>query len=134
MRSLFQVIFFLQVGKSYTELRKEREEFRRKLVQLILCEDGPSSEKQDDGTPFALPSREERVVLRYYYYIQQGVDTVHVTHLDCDTLKRILQLVPPKLRRWKDHVRTLICEVKVNVTLHFKDFHLLQLLMINYLL
>ncbi|XP_052125010.1 dynein axonemal heavy chain 7-like [Frankliniella occidentalis] len=101
------------VGKSYTELRKEREEFRRKLVQLVLCEDGPSDQAKDiSGSSLDLPSREERVVLRYYYYIQQGVDTVHVTHLDCATLKRISHLLPSKLKHWKDLVRVLTQEIK----------------------
>lgn len=109
---------FLKVGKSYSELRKEREEFRRKLVQLILCEDGPSAETQtgteSSQTSLDLPSREERVVLRYYYYIRQGVDTVHVTPIDCNTLKRISHLIPTKLKKWKDLIQTLTQEVKAS--------------------
>lgn len=108
---------FLQVGKSYSELRKEREEFRRKLVQLILCEDGPSAGTgtESSQTSLDLPSREERVVLRYYYYIRQGVDTVHVTPIDCNTLKRISHLIPTKLKKWKDLIQTLTQEVKASL-------------------
>lgn len=106
------------MGKSYTELRREREEFRQKLVQLILCDDGPSDGTDEiGGVQPDLPSREERVVLRYYYYIRQGVDTVHVTRLASESLKRILDLVPTKLKKWKDLRRTLTQEVKVLIIL-----------------
>ncbi|XP_034234713.1 dynein heavy chain 7, axonemal isoform X2 [Thrips palmi] len=109
------------VGKSYTELRREREEFRQKLVQLILCEDGPPDGTEEiGGTQLDLPSREERVVLRYYYYIRQGVDTVHVTRLASESLKRILHLVPTKLKKWKDLRRALTQEVKEDFLMSVK--------------
>lgn len=54
--------------KSYTVVRKEREEFRKKLVSLII-----SSEEEiarDDGS---FPDAQEKEIMRYYYYIKHGI-------------------------------------------------------------
>lgn len=70
--------------KSYTELRKQREEFRKRLVKLIV-------NKEDDMEidPDEIPSAEEKEILRYYYYIRHGVDTIHVAPLDQAALDRV---------------------------------------------
>lgn len=49
-------------------MRKEREEFRKKLVSLII-----SSEEEiarDDGS---FPDAQEKEIMRYYYYIKHGI-------------------------------------------------------------
>lgn len=56
-------------------MRKAREEFREKLMNLI-CQ----SEPGEDGD--AIPSGEEKNLLRYYYYLRYGIDTTHVAPLD----------------------------------------------------
>lgn len=61
--------------KSYTAMRKAREEFRAKLMSLI-CQ--PEAVEEAD----AIPSTEEKNLLRYYYYLRYGIDTIHVAPLD----------------------------------------------------
>lgn len=56
---------------SYTEMRQRREEFRKKLVALIMT-DGPDADDDE------FPNTSERRVLKYYHYIRHGIDTVHV--------------------------------------------------------
>lgn len=71
--------------KSYTALRKQREEFRNRLIKLIV------SKKNEDGSTSAddIPSEEDKEMLRYYYYVKHGVDTVHVAPLDEKVLGRV---------------------------------------------
>lgn len=52
-------------------MRQRREEFRKKLVALIL-----NDEPGGDDDEF--PNYSERRVLKYYHYIRHGIDTVHV--------------------------------------------------------
>lgn len=70
--------------KTYTEVRKQREEFRQRLVKLITCK-----EDDMDIDPADIPSAEEREMLRYYYYIRYGVDTIYVAPIDNLVLKRV---------------------------------------------
>lgn len=70
--------------KSYTALRKQREEFRKRLVKLIV-----NKEEDMEIDPSEIPSQEEREILRYYYYIRHGVDTIHVAPLDQAVLDRV---------------------------------------------
>lgn len=69
---------------SYTALRKQREEFRKRLVALIANKDEDMEIGSDE-----IPSAEEREILRYYYYIRHGVDTIHVAPLDQQVLDRV---------------------------------------------
>lgn len=70
--------------KSYTALRKQREEFRKRLVDLIISKDD-----EMDIEPEEIPSAGEREILRYYYYIRHGVDTIHVAPLDQKLLDKV---------------------------------------------
>ncbi|KAL7044814.1 hypothetical protein ACKWTF_002067 [Chironomus riparius] len=93
--------------KSYTIVRKEREEFRKKLVNLII-----SSEEEiarDDGS---FPDAKEKEIMRYYYYIKHGIDTVHVAPLDKKVLTRVLKLIPKKLTKWNDVLESITAEMK----------------------
>lgn len=63
--------------QSYTAMRKAREEFRSKMINLICRED--AEDDAGDGLP---PSGEEKNILRYYYYLRYGIDTIHVAPLD----------------------------------------------------
>ncbi|KAF7280376.1 hypothetical protein GWI33_006107 [Rhynchophorus ferrugineus] len=92
--------------KSYTALRKQREEFRQKLVSLIT---NPDNEVVDNDD---IPSAQEKEMLRYYYYVKHGVDTVHVAPLDEKVLNRVLSLVPRKLRVWEDTLAKTVDDVK----------------------
>lgn len=70
--------------QSYTALRKQREEFRKELVGLILRD-------HESVDPDDIPSAQEKEALRYYYYIKYGVDTVYVAPLDDHILERVSQ-------------------------------------------
>ena len=61
--------------QSFTAMRKAREDFRAKLMNLI-CKSAPG----EDGD--MIPSGEEKNMLRYYYYLRYGIDTIHVAPLD----------------------------------------------------
>lgn len=63
--------------QNFTAMRKAREEFRLKLVKLI-CQPEP----EDSPNLGALPTGEEQNMLRYYYYLRYGIDTIHVAPLD----------------------------------------------------
>lgn len=93
--------------KSYTVVRREREEFRKKLVALII-----SSEEEiarDDGS---FPDAQEKEIMRYYYYIKHGIDTVHVAPIDKKVLDRVLKLIPKKLTKWNELLESIIVEMK----------------------
>lgn len=80
---LFEAAELKRRLKSYTALRKQREEFRQRLVSLIM-NDGNEAMEIDD-----IPSAQEKEMLRYYYYVTHGVDTVHVAPLDEKVLNRV---------------------------------------------
>lgn len=88
-------------------VRREREEFRKKLVSLII-----SSEEEiarDDGS---FPNGQEKEIMRYYYYIKHGIDTVHVAPIDKKVLDRVLRLIPKKLTKWNDLLESITLEMK----------------------
>ncbi|CAH1130366.1 unnamed protein product [Ceutorhynchus assimilis] len=91
---------------SYTALRKQREEFRQRLVNLI-------TNVHDESMDFDhIPSAQEKEMLRYYYYVKHGVDTVHVAPLDEKVLNRVLSLVPRKLMVWSDILTNTVADIR----------------------
>lgn len=80
----FKLICIYPEFPSYTKVRKQREEFRKKLVSLILIED---DKEVDDNT---FPNMKERQLLRYYYYIKHGIDTEHIAPLNDRILQRFV--------------------------------------------
>jgi dynein heavy chain len=58
---------------------------------------------------------------RYYYYICNGVDTIHAAGIDEKAVERILALVPKILReRYPDFSDNLMTEIKEGFTTHIK--------------
>jgi dynein heavy chain len=55
---------------------------------------------------------EEREMLRYYYYIRHGVDTIHVSPIDKRVLGRIIKLIPKHLVKYKSVLETVVNEIK----------------------
>lgn len=80
-----------------------------------MCSEGADRIASD-----AIPSAEERELLRYYYYIKHGVDTIHVAPLDQTVLDRVLALVPAKLKRWSDVLLEAVNEVREDFMLTMK--------------
>uniref|UniRef100_A0A1I8NRQ4 Uncharacterized protein n=1 Tax=Stomoxys calcitrans TaxID=35570 RepID=A0A1I8NRQ4_STOCA len=77
---------------SYMQMRLERENFRKKLVELIARKDDEDDvvdvdEQGGNANACAaameleadFPNKQEKEVLRYYYYIKHGIDTIHVS-------------------------------------------------------
>ncbi len=73
------------------EMRLERENFRKKLVELIACEDEDVEMSQSEGDD-TFPNKEEKQMLRYYYYIKHGIDTIHVAPMGKRLLNRSVLL------------------------------------------
>lgn len=65
-------------------MRQDREEFRKKLITLIMAKD---NENPNDDT---FPNCKERELIRYSYYIQHGIDTVHVAQMDTRVYNRFV--------------------------------------------
>ncbi|KAL3281625.1 hypothetical protein HHI36_004831 [Cryptolaemus montrouzieri] len=100
----------------FTTMRKQREEFRKRLVDLIVGREG----SDDIINPNEIPNTVERDILRYYYYVQCGVDTIHVSPLDDKVLRRVLSLVPENLAKWKTTLDECIEEMRESFMLTVK--------------
>ncbi|XP_071052666.1 dynein axonemal heavy chain 7 [Onthophagus taurus] len=98
---------------SYTYQRQRREEFRKRLVNLICSE-----EKEDDLDDIS--NAEDKELLRYYNYIRHGVDTIHVSPMDQKVLDEILLLIPKKLKKFREILSTAIEETKEDFTMVIK--------------
>ncbi|XP_045510942.1 dynein axonemal heavy chain 7 [Colias croceus] len=101
------------VMQSFTAMRKAREEFRAKLMNLI-CQSSPG----EDGD--SIPSAEEKNMLRYYYYVRYGIDTIHVAPLDNKIILRVHNLIPAKLKRWKETLFTCTDEMREDFMMSMK--------------
>lgn len=93
---------------SYNEMRKRREAFRSKLVKLIMMD--PNDHQPTDVN--AIPSESEKQLLRYYYYIKHGIDTTFVSKMDNKVLKRIMRLIPPNYKQFKNILQMTIDEAQ----------------------
>lgn len=68
------------------QMREERELFRKKLVELIAAPDDPKMSLEDQE--FEFPNNKEKEILRYYYYIKHGIETIHVSPINKKVLTR----------------------------------------------
>ncbi|CAB0001089.1 unnamed protein product [Nesidiocoris tenuis] len=95
-------------SKSYLKLRKEREEFRKRLVQIIVNKDLASGDVE------SLSAEEQRQILRYQYYIKYGVDTEHVSPIDHRWIGKILSMIPSHLKTNEEHLAEMFHEMEEN--------------------
>ncbi|CAG9863347.1 unnamed protein product [Phyllotreta striolata] len=102
---------------SYTELRKQREAYRKRLVKLITAKE---EEQEVEYAYGYAPTADENELLRYYYYIKNGADTVFVAPIDDNILKRVLALIPKKLLRYEATLGQSISDVKSDYILAMK--------------
>ncbi|XP_025075890.1 dynein heavy chain 7, axonemal-like isoform X2 [Pogonomyrmex barbatus] len=95
----------------YTAKRLHEENFRRFLVGLIVKPELP--EKDWDLS-------DDKDVNRYYYYLCNGVDTIHTASIDV-FIEAILNLVPGILRdKFPDFANNLMLEIKEDFTKNIK--------------
>lgn len=88
---------------SYTEQRLKKEQFRRQLIELIV---------KPELSEERLDSR-DKDINRYYYYVQNGINTVHVTTLEKRIIDNIMILISPQFRnRFNEFLNTLLKEVE----------------------
>lgn len=94
--------------KDYIEARRKREEFRKKLVDLILI-------KEDEGSSLRteFPSEYEKQFLRYHYYIRHGADTLSISPINPEWVANIRRLLPLSLRKNTKKLDKLLNELKV---------------------
>ncbi|XP_073827136.1 dynein heavy chain at 36C [Musca autumnalis] len=106
---------------SYMQMRLERENFRKKLVELIARKDDEEANAttmtdEDDAATMdwegEFPNQQEKEVLRYYYYIKHGIDTIHVSPMSKKVLNRIKSQIPPVLNKWETALTENINEIK----------------------
>ncbi|XP_037882003.1 dynein heavy chain 7, axonemal-like [Glossina fuscipes] len=97
---------------SYMQMRLERENFRKKLVELIACDDAKDMEPNATDLDAEFPNTEEKEILRYYYYIKHGIDTIHVAPMSKKVLTRITNQIPPYLNKWAVALLETIEEIK----------------------
>lgn len=76
------LLFFVE-AHSYLDMRRQREEFRKKLVSIIVSKTDIDADLNSE-----FPTAEERELMRYYYYIKHGIDTIHVSPMDPKVLRR----------------------------------------------
>lgn len=101
----------LSMKNSYTQQRLKREHFRRHLIELIVKSEHSGDDDDDDDE--ILNSSRDIDINRYYYYIQNGINTVHVTTFEKNIVDNIIILVSPKFRnRFHESLNNLLKEVE----------------------
>ncbi|CAI8004188.1 Dynein heavy chain 7, axonemal [Geodia barretti] len=85
-------------GSAFSRPRKQREQFRSALVRLILHGKGVDEEEEEgrEGPVTgrsSSPTSADIDLLRYLYYINNGVDTEHVAPLEDSWISNILARV-----------------------------------------
>ncbi|EGI62283.1 Dynein heavy chain 12, axonemal [Acromyrmex echinatior] len=98
-------------GIPHTMKRLREEKFRRFMVGLIVK---PELEKDVDLS-------DDKDINKYYYYICNGVDTIHAVSIEDVFVEAILDLVPGSLReKFFNFTDDLIFEIKEDFTKNMK--------------
>ncbi|XP_039266483.2 dynein axonemal heavy chain 7-like isoform X2 [Styela clava] len=110
-------------SSSFQHPKKSREAFRSSLVNIIMQKEeksrppsATSSLSQRPGSPTSA----EKDILRYYYYIHNGIDTEHVAPMEDMWLDHVMQMVPKRLKHLSDSIETLSDEMREDYLLSVK--------------
>ncbi|EZA62718.1 Dynein heavy chain 7, axonemal [Ooceraea biroi] len=96
----------------YTAKRLREEKFRRFMVGLIVKPELPAKD---------VDLSDDKDINRYYYYICNGVDTIHTASIEEELVRAILVLVPENLRdQFPDFSNNLMTEIKEDFTRNIK--------------
>ncbi|XP_033097643.1 dynein heavy chain 7, axonemal-like isoform X2 [Anneissia japonica] len=92
-------------GKGFSHPRKDRESFRNALVNIIMQQEKDESRPPSTVTDAPIvttrsgsPTAAEKDILRYYYYIHNGIDTEHVAPMEDSWLENVKRLVSEDLK------------------------------------
>lgn len=113
----------------YLSLCEERVKFRNRLIDIIKRKVLDEKEKQKREQIFYefeeeieqeieekdedIIIKDENEILRYYYYLIQGIDDVYIGSIDINLLKNILNRIPTKWKEiYKNTLDDLVKEVK----------------------
>ncbi|CAL8240697.1 unnamed protein product [Merluccius merluccius] len=102
-------------GNSWKRHSKEREHFRRDMVNIILQQDtdtGRSIAESSDLPKCGSLTASEKDNLRYYHYIHCGIDAERVAPMEASWLRNILGLVPVRLKSRVHSVEQLSEEMR----------------------
>ncbi|XP_041928965.1 dynein heavy chain 7, axonemal isoform X2 [Alosa sapidissima] len=108
---------------SHAQPKKDREQFRSALVSIIMQQDtaaGRSFMEETSPPRSGSPTATEKDILRYYYYIRNGIDTEHVAAMEDSWLENVLSLVPLHLKRLTTTIEQLSDEMKEDYLMSVK--------------
>lgn len=101
--------YFVQVKlNAYVESKKETENLRKQLLKLI-------NDEKPISDSFEIPNKEEKNLIKYYYYIHQGVDIVNIAPLEKVWIENILSRIQPKLKLEQNLMDKILSEVQVGI-------------------
>ncbi|PBC30449.1 Dynein heavy chain 7, axonemal [Apis cerana cerana] len=104
----------------------ERVKFRDRLIDAIkrkVLEEKEKEKREQEFYEFDIKEiekrdediiiKDENEILRYYYYLIQGIDDVYIGSIDINLLKNILNRIPTKWKEvFKNTLDNLVKEVK----------------------